>query len=350
MTIEQMTPEEEVRLRLAAGISPSTPTEYMLKHIPLWVKMSILRRNTGTTGGGDTPTPKKVTTYNFTTNTYRKNGSTVSLGDVSEFIRLSSATEWQDGNLVEVSNNIPRISGEGLLIEPQATNFIHHSTDISNSYWTKSGTSVVGRTLTQNTSTGTHALSSPTRSVPQYNHTRTQSMSIRPMGSKYIGLNFTNGVGAAGFVVDASTLEYFSNEGSRHGNLRNVPISSSGGVLSISYTIDDIGGWNTSGNSVVAVQFYNAFSVATASRSFAGDGVTSVEVLYVGANKGDVKSSEIITSDSPATRSPDILNIPILPTQTITGDWDEGVTHSLGGGLVTFTGHGRIRTITVEEL
>lgn len=47
MTIEQMTPEEEVRLRLAAGISPSTPTEYMLRHIPLWVKMSILRRNTG---------------------------------------------------------------------------------------------------------------------------------------------------------------------------------------------------------------------------------------------------------------------------------------------------------------
>lgn len=47
MTTEQMTPEEEVRLRLAAGISPSTPTEYMLRHIPLWVKMSILRRNLG---------------------------------------------------------------------------------------------------------------------------------------------------------------------------------------------------------------------------------------------------------------------------------------------------------------
>lgn len=50
MTTEQMTPEEEVRLRLAAGISPSTPTEYMLRHIPLWVKMSILRRNTGVGG------------------------------------------------------------------------------------------------------------------------------------------------------------------------------------------------------------------------------------------------------------------------------------------------------------
>lgn len=51
-----MTPEEEVRLRLAAGISPSTPTEYMLRHIPLWVKMSILRRNSGV-GGSATFTP-----------------------------------------------------------------------------------------------------------------------------------------------------------------------------------------------------------------------------------------------------------------------------------------------------
>lgn len=48
--IEQMTPEEEARLRLAASISPSTPTEYMLRHIPLWVKMSILRRNLGVGG------------------------------------------------------------------------------------------------------------------------------------------------------------------------------------------------------------------------------------------------------------------------------------------------------------
>ena len=49
--IEQMTPEEEARLRLAASISPSTPTEYMLRHIPLWVKMSILRRNLGAGAG-----------------------------------------------------------------------------------------------------------------------------------------------------------------------------------------------------------------------------------------------------------------------------------------------------------
>lgn len=351
MTTEQMTPEEEVRLRLAAGISPSTPTEYMLRHIPLWVKMSILRRNVGMAGGGgDTPTPKKVTTYDFTTNTYRKNGSKVSLGDVSGFIRLSSATMREDGQLVEVGDNIPRISEEGLLIEPQATNFILHSTDISNSYWVKLGTSVVGRTLTQDTTTGLHLAASPTRSVPQYNHTRTLSLSIHPMDAKYIGLHFAAASIAVGFVVDVSTMEFVSKTGQNIENLRNVSISSSNGVLSISYTIDDPGGWDTNSLSSVVVQFYKSFSVVAASRSFEGDGVTSCEVLYIGANEGDVQSSEIITTTSPATRSPDILNIPLLPSQTITGDWDAGVTYEVADNIATFTGHGYIRNITVEAL
>lgn len=55
-------------------------------------------------------------------------------------------------------------------------------------------------------------------------------------------------------------------------------------------------------------------------------------------------------SGTQVTRAPDILNIPLLPTQTISGDWDEGVTYEVADNIATFTGHGYIRNITVEAI
>lgn len=322
MAIEQMTPEEEARLRLAADISPSTPTEYMLRHIPLWVKMSILRRNVG--GGGTT---ERVTTYNFTTNTYRKNGSTVSLGDVSEFIRLSSATEWQDGQLVEVQNNVPRINGEGLLIEPQHTNLIPRS--IEPVYWfsnpaqyTQEYIENIDGKITAVRATRITPSISAVPFVSQHPNT--------PIVTDYIGKE-TNNVP----VIRNNTTATSYNYG--YALIKNEVIKPN-----ISRRIDSVsaaGSPRSVGNSMY--YYINGYSTAV------GQEYTMYALQIL---ESESYSSLIITGASPATRSPDILNIPLLSSQTLTGDWDDGVTYEVADNIATFTGHGYIRNITVEVL
>ena len=84
--------------------------------------------------------------------------------------------------------------------------------------------------------------------------------------------------------------------------------------------------------------------------TFTGDGVSGIYIWGAQVEVGSFPTSYIPTDGTPATQAPDILNIPLLPTQTITGDWDSGVTYSLAGGIATLTGHGYIRNITVEAL
>lgn len=288
MTIEQMTPEEEVRLRLAAGISPSTPTEYMLRHIPLWVKMSILRRNI----------TERATTYAFTTNTYRKNGVTVSLDNVSEFIRLSSATMWQDGQLVEVANNVPRISGEGLLIEPQRTNVAIPFTQWS---FLSSGADKILGTI------DTLTFFNPARQ--------------------------TRAIYSGGIPVSGIISVYIQ--------------ASEGGEAWIQSTGEQYDRYTLSASQIrryktPPLQGTRAWGVLAP--------LGENTLRYPQAEDGEQITSYIPVGSSPTTRSPDILNIPLLPTQTITGDWDEGVTYTAVGGIATFTGHGYIRNITVEAL
>lgn len=320
MTTEQMTPEEEVRLRLAAGISPSTPTEYMLKHIPLWVKMSILRRNTGVVegGGGDTPTPKKVTTYDFTTNTYRKNGSTVSLGDVSEFIRLSSATMWQDGNLVEVQNNIPRISNEGLMIEPQRTNYSPR----------RSWEEVEGATT------------EPSPRGLLINGQDIIRMALSTHLQSRIERSILRGVSLSG-PVSASSYVISESEGYVH--------------YGFGPTADVLGvGGHPVGNTWSRAVYTTQDGIGTTYEKYVKPRGPVSLTFDMTCNQLEENAPEpssfIPTTGVPVSRSPDILNIPLLPTQTITGDWDAGVTYSVAGGIATFVGHGYIRNITVEAL
>lgn len=358
MTIEQMTPEEEVRLRLAAGISPSTPTEYMLRHIPLWVKMSILRRNSG--GGGTT---ESVTTYDFTTNTYRKNGGAVSLGDVSEFIRLSSATKWQDGQLVEVANNIPRISGEGLLIEPQITNDLA-SGDFQNNF----PESLAQVTIGVDSGLGFNY----TRFIGGGGEQR-EDTAFGMHGVSAFPVDFEEGRGVSFLVKAEPPVRYmrFSiyETGMSITHHFNTTIDLSDGSKVKEYSAFKVlnvvpmgGGWLRVDYLSTYIPYpanYRYLNVTFGMDGEDGANPTTWTTLPEGVEVGlalpqhvtpPVYSSLTNSYGTPATRTPDILNIPLLPTQTLTGDWDTGVTYEVADNIATFAGHGYIRNITVETL
>ena len=83
---------------------------------------------------------------------------------------------------------------------------------------------------------------------------------------------------------------------------------------------------------------------------YATNSPKDLTATYRQLEAGDTLTSLIISSGSQATRAPDILNIPLLPSQIVTGDWDAGVTYEVANNIATFTGHGYIRNITVEAL
>lgn len=288
--------------------------------------------------------------YDFVKNRFFSDGETRSFSDMpSQFNRLSSATMWKDGVLVDVAANVMRLDNtKGLLIEPQITNFILHSRDMTDPYWGVTNVTKTGNTIRENTASGFHVIASATRAVPQYDHTRTQDFIINPLNARYIGCNFLQGTGSSGFVIDVNDLTYFHSTGSNHTNLRNVSIKKQGGLLFVSYTIDDIGGWNTATASVVSVQFYREKSLASTSRSFLGDGTTELEIIYIGAQEGVLSSSAIPTTTAPVTRAKETLVVPFAVGQTVTADKDEGITMTIVGNNAVFEGQGYIRSIRVN--
>lgn len=268
--------------------------------------------------------PKRSTVFDFVDNQYSKDQLPVNLSDISEFIRLSSATMWQDVQLVEVANNIPRISVEGLLIEPQRTNSFPDSV-------VSTGNGVIPTTLevgegnvvpavifTQGASTFVH-VSGVLRPSPGV-------MSAYVQNSDNSKPTFTGSATGAGvdfvFILAGNRLFPDNYTVSRHGDVYRV-----------------------SGLSL----FSKATGISGITK-YVANSAKDVTATYYQVEDGDTLTSLIKSSGSPATRAPDILNIPLLPSQTITGDWDEGVTYSLAGGIATFTGQGYIRNITVEAL
>lgn len=293
------------------------------------------------------PADKKY--FDFIGDRYSADGVPATVSSLSQFTRLSSATQWKDGVLVDVAANVMRLDkAKGLLIEPQITNFILHSRDMTNPYWSVVNVTQTGNTIRENTADGVHAIRSAVRAVPQYDHTRTQDFIINPLNSRYIGCNYLYGIGAQGFVIDVNDLTYINSVGSNHSNLRNVSIKKQDGLLFVSYTIDDIGGWDTLNSSVVSVQFYREKSVSAGSRAFLGDGTTELEIIYIGSQEGVLSSSPIPTTTAPVTRAKETLVVPFTTGQTVTADKDEGVTMTIVDNNAVFEGHGYIRSVRVN--
>ena len=129
-----------------------------------------------------------------------------------DFSRNTTATRINKDGLIEnVGNNVPRLDYEGggcpsLLLEPQSTNLIAQSEAFSNSYWTKSGASVVGGFsapsvnsplgaiyLVEDSSNGNHSISSnPLLNV----FDATTSIFVKSNGSNYFVIRSNSSGGA----------------------------------------------------------------------------------------------------------------------------------------------------------
>ena len=277
--------------------------------------------------------------FDFVKNRYSKDGVPSRLSDISEFIRLSSATEWGDGKLDEVANNIPRISGEGLLIEPQRTNnFVGDLLDYgigSNTSITYFGTSMSSPYYELQAIEDGDVTSAHVGSLGTIDQDYTVSAATLKVGDSVAVSTLRAGGGnyATATLTTATDAVTISSAGTPLSDGGYIPIVDTRGVL-----------WASRG----PVEL-NSGSTHYRIRA---NGLSEGEVLDVYAPQAEIGfgvTSYIPTYDAPATRAPDILNIPLLPTQTLSGDWDAGVTYTVADGIATFTGHGYIRNITVEE-
>lgn len=286
----------------------------------------------------------------FTTGTYNSNGAAKTFADLFIFNRAGKAWLVKDTGLQEYAADVPRFDN-GLLIERSATNFILQSQNMSDSYWVKDAVTVTGNIIKQDTSSARHRLISPSRSVPQYNHTRSQTLLIKPNNTRYLGLNAQSGAAQNGVAVfdlvslltDSGTsntvdIEYLAN---------TIKIKKLGNLISLSYVVRDTGSWNTASHSLLNMQFYKEFNSTSASRLFVGDGTTNFEVIAVDAKEENQVSSMIPTTTTPVTRPADFLLNNITGT-TVTGDWDSTLTLSIVAGKLVHSGYGRIRSLEIN--
>lgn len=327
-------------LRVAIGLSTSIPFSQYAVNIP-W--------------GSDVIPPTGIV-FDFKKNRYAKDGKAVYLDDMpSQFIRLSSATKWHDGQLVEVPNNVPRISGVGMLIEPQRTNLFPSSINvgITAAGWISTlatitptptpapsgGTGVTAITPNDDT----QSFYQVTRNNPRTEATQYTFSIFVKNESLVAGNTITlrqqfSGSDYALVTFDANTYEVLSEVGiGNHSSVSGSATAVGSGWyrLHMIFTVNEI----VTGLSLRVVL----------NKALAGT-LGSCYLWGAQLEDGSLLTSYIPTSGTPVTRSPDILNIPLLPTQTITGDRDAGVTYSVAGGIATFEGHGYIRNITVEAL
>ena len=331
-------------LRLTLGLGKDVPFSQYASHIPLYLKAD--------------------TVFDFVNNQYAKDQLTVRLNDISEFIRLSAATEWRDGQLAEVADNIPRISGEGLLIEPVATNaFVrgdfrkYKVEDLTTTEYLIDPSFSKTHKVTKLTGVGEEReglfeyQSAAVAASEASAGPRRLSVYIKASeGVEFVSLNMYATIAnnhSYRFIVNLKTLQVTRIS---TGQTSDVVIENKGdGWVRVSFTYVS----NNSYRSLYA-SFGKTGDSPTNPREWhclsGGDEVLLALPEHYTNNPKYYISSIPTNEMSQVTRTPDILNVPILPDQTITGDWDEGVTYEVVDNIATFTGHGYIRNIVVEEL
>jgi len=197
-----------------------------------------------------------------------------------------------------------------ILVEPTATNLVTHSEDFSNSYWTKSGSSVVsGQTspsgdtsafkLVEDTSSGEHKVSTGIITVSA-GTTDTYSVFVKKAGrtkiaireeqhgGKYVSFNLLSKTVISNTGLTANIIE-LSDDWLRIDYSQN----SGGGLEKFSlFLLDDA---YTSGSPT--------------SHSYTGDDTSGVYIWGAQLETGSVATSYIPTSGSPVTRAADNLVI-----------------------------------------
>lgn len=286
-------------LRKALNIDDSVPFSQYAAHIP-W--------------HGETP-PASTRFFDFVGNRYSAGGAPAPLSSLgSTFTRLSSATQWKDGVLVDVATNVMRLDkAKGLLIEPQRTN-------------------------------STSLMSPIPETSTEYGWSGGQ-----PASKINNGVRVTPVVGSNGL--------YYKNH---YINPNEVLISSM-------YILSDRDETIRFSNSSTDAQ-YESLTANTLKRVSRPVMVSSeLRFMYFGAFLNDTHSTDLfcaqlengitVTSYIPTTysrdrlavtRSKDTLVVPFETGQTVTADKDEGVTMTIIGLNAVFEGHGHLRYIWVD--
>ncbi len=315
-------------LRVALGLGEDVPFSQYASHI--------------------TPHEESGAVFDFVNNQYSKDQLPVNLSDISEFIRLSSATMWQDGQLGEVQNNTPRISSDGLLVEKSVTELIPNNSTITSTRGSWAATSQPDQQIGNSfefVSDGSAALIRT--DIPVYPNGTGSSSS----GYYYRSILAKKASADSFLVLGASSVATIITV-----NLKNGSVEYKG-IKVVESKISDVNEYFlietlSTDTSATERQFQldasnNRGTGARLAAPTIGHAVTISMPSF--QDTTDFPRSFVQTTGTQATRSPDILNIPLLPTQTITGDWDAGVTYEVADNIATFTGHGYIRNITVEE-
>ena len=245
-----------------------------------------------------------------------KNDSLLAYDDVGgkfrplpfDFTRASSATVVNKQGLIEtVQSGIPRIDfnddvNGALKLEPQSTNLLTQSEDFSNSYWTKSGASVVsGFTspsgeanafkLVEDTSTVGHSVFRNSSTVTLSSHSF--SCFVKTNG-RNVKLDFFGGTNNAIFDLTNGTV-----------------ISANGTGLTAKIELFS-GNWYRC--SVTQVQtsttiYPNILTVDNFNNStYQGDGTSGVYIYGAQLEQKSYATSYIPTSGASATRNQELCN------------------------------------------
>ena len=277
-----------------------------------------------------------------------------SLNELATFTRPSGGGRFTPAGQFEwLDQNQPRFDysdlGEalGLLLEPQATNLITASSyfDAAAGWYASNlipgaaqntapdGTNTALR-LIENTATAQHrAAWAPDQAVEDYTQTYTFSFFVRMVGSRTLRASFTD------FYTgqDHTEVTYSLGEGTALGP---------GTVQVVA------GGWHRVSitGPIPHIDVLPYFQVTQAgSRTYAGDGVSGMEVWGFQLEAGDTMTSYIPTNGSQVTRAADQLFAANGPWRGAAGhlqvEADEGVNVVLEDSGIRAAGQGHLRSI-----
>lgn len=292
------------------------------------------------------PADKKY--FDFVGNRYSADGMPATVSSLSTFTRLSTATQWKDGVLVDVSANVMRLDkATGLLIEKSSTELIPNNSTITSisTAWTATQTTdtQIGNVF-DFVSDGSVALVSTNIPVyPAGNVSASSGYYYRSVLAKKTDVDSYFIFGAGSSAVNLAL------------NLRDGSVDTVGGrvaqhkvtLIGHYYLIETLSTEN--GASARQLYFYasNNKGIPTALETpTAGHKVTIAFPLF--RDTADFPQSIIKTKGVQSTRTKETLVVPFETGQVVTADKDVGVIMTITGTNAVFEGHGYIRNVRVN--